>query len=161
MTKRLGKGQGEAMMWDTVRIISDAVENDMSDKAKEQLYAKMYGALSGGHYDEDHAIDAVSKMYYVDPDGEKRHAPYWTIPQVDAVYESVKDEIAEPYNEWDFYVAFNMIAAKEWNLYKKWWPSISMEEIAEKVTDSTVNWLNDDDNPFGKRKVWGYLHSGK
>ena len=158
MTKRLGKGQGEEMMWDTVKIVSEAIENGMSEKDKEVLRAKMYGLLSGGHYDEDYALASVSKMYYTDRDGVKRYAPYWTIPQVASIYEAVSDKIPSAYNEWDFFVTFQMIASDDWNLYKKWWPDISLEEIAEKVTDATVNWLNDEDNPYGTRKIWCYLN---
>ena len=161
MTKRLGKGQGEGMMWETVRIISDAIDKDMSDKGKEALYAKMYGALSGGHYDEEHAMEAVSKMYYVDKDGNKRYAPYWTIPQVQDVYENVKDRIPSEYNEWDFFVTMQMEMSDKRMLLESWWPGISGDEIAEKVADLSVCWLNDPDNPYGTKKVWGYLHGGK
>ena len=158
MTKRLGKGQGEGMMWETVRIVSDAVEKSMSDKDREALQAKLYGILSGGHYDEDFATEAVSKMYYVDSDGNKRRAPYWTIPQVNEIYESVKGNFPEAYNEWDFYVTFQMVASDMWKLIHDWWPDITQEEFAEKISDATVNWLNDEDDPYGDKKIWCYLH---
>ena len=158
MTKRLGKGRGEEMMWDTVKVISDAVENDMSDKGKADLYSRIYGLLSGGHFDEEHAMEAVSKMYYVDANGVKRFAPYWTIPQVGEIYESVREELPEAYNEWDFFVAFQMMASDMWCLLHEWWPSISPEQFAEKISDLTVNWLNDEDSPLGNTKIWSYLH---
>ena len=161
VTKRLGKGQGEDMMWGTLRIVSDAVEHGFSDKDKSALMAEIYGMLSGGHFDEEHAVEIVQKMYYVDKDGEKRHAPYWTIPQVSEIYESVQDDIPGAYNEWDFYVTMNMAASDNWCMLHKWWPNITPEQFAEKVTDIAVNWLNDPDSPFGEKKVWGYLHAGK
>ena len=89
MTKRLGKGQGESMMWDTVKVVSEFVDHKMSDKDKDEMMAKLHGMLSGGHFDEDYAVEAVTKMYYMDKDGTKRFAPYWTIPEVAEVYESV------------------------------------------------------------------------
>lgn len=161
ITKRMSNGKGEAMMWDTVKVVSDAIEHGMSERDRAALNAKIYGMLSGGHFDEDYAMESVSKMYYVDADGVKRSAPYWTIPQVTDIYESVKENIPECYNEWDFFVAFQMIASDSWMLLHKWWPNITQEQIAEKVTDLTVNWLSDEDNPFGDKKIWGYLHGGK
>ena len=130
----------------------------VSDKAKAALFAKMYGMLSGGHYDEEHAIEAVAKMFYKDKDGDKRTAPYWTIPDIEDIYESVKDDIPAAVNEWDFYVAFNMVASDSWMLLHEWWPSISAEQFAEKITDLTVNWLNDDDSPNENTKIWSYLN---
>lgn len=158
MTKRLGKGQGEGMMWESVRLISEAVEKGMSEKDRGELFSKMYGLLSGGHFDEEHATEAVAKMYYTDKDKEKRYAPYWTIPQIVEIYESVSDDIPSAYNEWDFYVAFNMVASDNWRLLHEWWPSITPEQFAEKITDLTVNWLSDEDNPYGNTKIWSYLN---
>ena len=158
MTKRLGKGQGEDMMWRTVHIVSEAVEHGMSDKDKESLMAKIYGTLSGGHYDEDFAVESVSKMYYIDKDGMKRHGPYWTIPDVSAVYEAYKKRIPSDYNEWDWYVTFNMIASDNWMLLHKWFPQMTQEEFAEKVACLASNWLDDPDNPYGTSKIWCYLN---
>lgn len=158
MTCRLGKGQGEEKMWDTIRAVSDAVDRKMSDKDKEALMAKLHGILSGGHFDEDFAMESVSRMYYTDKDGVKRHAPYWTIPDVAAWYEKVKGKIPKSYNEWDFFVTANMVASDNWMLLTKWWPGITREELDEKVMELAVNWLNDEDNPFGTSKIWDYLH---
>lgn len=161
ITKRLGSGKGESMMWDTLKVVSEAVDNGFSEKDKAVLMSQIYGMLSGGHFDEDYAVEAVEKMYYTDKDGQKRGAPYWTIPQVTEIYDSVKSEIPKAYNEWDFYVAFNMLASDNWCLIHKWWPNITPEQFAEKITDLTVNWLDDEDNPYGDKKVWGYLKEGK
>ena len=158
MTTRLGKGQGEGMMWESVRVISDAIERGMSDKDKQALFSELYGMLSGGHYDEERAVEAVAKMYYTDRDREKRYAPYWTIPQIDEIYESVSGDIPSAYNGWDFYVTFNMVASDNWRLLHEWWPNITQEQFADKITDLTVNWLSDEDNPWGDKKIWGYLN---
>ena len=130
----------------------------MSGKEKEALFSKLYGMLSGGHFDEEHATEAVAKMYYTDKDGEKRYAPYWTIPQIEEIYEDERGEFPATYNGWDFYVAFNMVASDNWRLLHEWWPSITPEQFAEKITDLTVNWLADEDNPYGDKKIWGYLN---
>lgn len=158
MTKRLGKGQGEEMMWDTVKIVSDVVSKKLSDKDQASLMAKIYGALSGGHYDEDFAMESVAKMYYIDKDGMKRHGPYWTIPDVTVVYEINRKKIPSAYNEWDWYVTFNMIASDNWELLHRWFPDMTNEEFAEKVACLSVNWLNDPDSPYGTSKIWCYLN---
>ena len=158
ITKRLGKGQGEGMMWETLRAVSDAIESKMNDKDRSELNARIFGMLSGGHFDEEHAMESVSRMYYTNRDGVKRYAPYWTIPQVYEVYEKVADRIPKAYNEWDFFVTFQMVASDYWMLLRKWWPTISDEQFAEKVADLAVNWLADKDNPYGDRKIWCYLH---
>ena len=158
MTKRLGKGQGEDMMWDTVKVVSEFVEGRMSDKDKDAMMNKLYGMLSGGHFDEDHAVDAVTKMYYIDKDGTKRYAPYWTIPDVEEIYETIEAKIPKDYNEWDWYVTFNMIMSDHRMLLEKWWPGLDMKGIAEKVTDLSVCWLSDPDSPYGTKKIWEYLH---
>lgn len=43
-------------------------------------------------------------------------------------------------------------------MLRKWFPSATDKELEQKVVESTVNWLNDDDNPYGTAKVWGYLN---
>ena len=161
MTKRLGKGKGEEMMWSAVRVVSDAVESSMSDKDKDALMARLYGMLSGGHFDEEYAVEAVSKMCYKDKDGIKRSAPYWTIPEVEEIYDDVKDRIPKEYNMWDFYVTFQMVASDNWNLIHRWWPEIKQDEFAKRITDLAVNFLDDSDNPYGTRKIWCYLHPAK
>ena len=37
----------------------------------------------------------------------------------------------------------------------------SDDQIMEKVHESAINWLNDDDNPFGTSKIWCYFNSKK
>ena len=158
MTKRLGKGQGESMMWDTVKVVSEFVDHKMSDKDKDEMMAKLHGMLSGGHFDEDYAVEAVTKMYYIDKEGTKRFAPYWTIPEVAEVYESVEGKIPKDYNEWDWYVTMQMVMSDNRTLLERWWPDIDMKTLTEKVKEMAVCWLNDPDSPYGTRKIWEYLH---
>lgn len=66
----------------------------------------------------------------------------------------MKDEIL-PYNQWDFAVVLNMIYSDNYNLMKKWFPEDSEEQMMDKMVDLAVNWLRDDDNPYGKCKAWG------
>ena len=139
ITKRLSNGKGESVMWETIKMVSGAVENSMPDKDKSELMSKVYGMLSGGHFDEDHAVDVVSKMYYIDKDRSKRYGPYWTIPQVMEVYEKVKERIPSAYNEWDFFVTLQMQKSDMCPLLQHWFPNATAEEMDAKLVELAVN----------------------
>ena len=157
-TKKYGEGKGEAMMWKTVKVISDAIETGMSDEAKEGLMRSLYGEMTAGHYDEHFAKEDVKKLYYVSEDGKAHYAPYWTDEQVKAVYESVKAAIPKEYGFWDFYVTLQMVKSDNCPMYRKWFPNATPEEMDVKFVETAVNWLNDPDNPYGEKKIWGYMN---
>lgn len=156
--KKYGEGKGEAMMWKSVEIISDALDKHMDEATRTALTRRLYGEMAGGHYDEAFAKEDVKKMYYIDSDGQKKYAPYWTDEQVREVYNSVKAEVPKAYNFWDFYVALQMIKSDNCPLMRKWFPDATPEDMDKKFVDLTLNWLKDEDNPFGSEKVWGYLN---
>ena len=155
--KDSGAEQGVDVMWETTRVISDAIEESMPEEAKEELYAKLYGHLSNGHYNEEFAMRAVEEMYYTDEMGNAHYAPYWTIAVVKEWYESVKAEIPN-YNLYDFYVTINMIASDNHNLLVKWFPSDTAEDREKKYVALAVNWLKDEDW-HEHNKIWHYLNS--
>ena len=157
-TKKYGEGKGEAMMWKTVRVISDAVEKDMSESAKSKLMRELYCKMSGGHYDEHFAKEDVAKLYYVGDDGKEHYAPYWTEEQVKSVYETIVPSIPSDYNFWDFYATLQMVRSDNYQMYKDWFPNATAEELDKKFVRSAVNWLNDPDNPYGDTKIWSYLN---
>lgn len=156
--KKYGEGKGEAMMWKSVEIISDALDKHMDEATRTALTRRLYGEMAGGHYDESFAKEDVKKMYYTDTDGQKKYAPYWTDEQVREVYNSVKAEVPKAYNFWDFYVALQMIKSDNCPLMRKWFPDATPEDMDKKFVELTLNWLKDEDNPFGSEKVWGYLN---
>ena len=155
MTKKYSSGKGVDTMWKTVEVISRAVESGMPADQKEKLMRDVYNIISTGHYNEDFAHEDVAKMYYVDKNGDKHQAPYWTDSAVRAIYDSVSDEIPD-YNEWDFYVVMNMRKSDDWCMLAKWFPNATDEEMNQKIVDDAMNWLNDEDWPT-KTKVWDYL----
>ena len=156
--KSHASGKGEDTMWESTRIISDAVEADMPEEHREHLKRKIYGLMCDGHYNEYFAKDAVSKMYYTAPNGEKKYAPYWTEQTVRELYEGVKAEIV-PYNFWDFFVTIHLVASDNHALIMKWFPGDDPATREKRYVDLAVNWLNDEDNPYGQHKVWGYMSS--
>ena len=157
MTKAYGAGKGESMMWDTVELISEAMEKSMDKEAKHHLMRKIYAKMTDGHYDNDYAIQDTAKMYYKDSDGKRHAAPYWTEDQVRQVYEDIKSQIPK-YNFWDFFVALNMIKSDYCPLLEEWFPESTPEEKTDRLVELTLNWLKDEDNPYGDSKVWGYLN---
>jgi len=159
LTKKYGEGRGEGMMWNTVKAVSDAVESSMDEKAKHKLMRYIYGTMSDCHYNEEYAVEDVQKMYYTDGSGDEHRAPYWTIPQVKEVYDSVKESIPEAYNMWDFYVVLQMQKSDMYPMMKKWFPDATPEQIDKMLVESAANWLKDDDNPYGEHKAWGYMNA--
>ena len=157
ITKKHAEGKGEDMMWKTVRIISNAVESDMDEHAKDKLIRKIYGAMSDGHYTEELAMADIKNMYYTDGKGQMHKAPYWPEEAVEEIYEAHKDEIPD-YNEYDFMVTMNMIASDSWCMLTRWFPSYDANEMNEKIAEMAVNWLSDEDWPT-KTKIWDYLSS--
>lgn len=161
ITKKYGEGNGEEMMWKTVRIISDSVEKSMDDCSKNEMMRKIYGAMSDYHYNEEYAIKDVEKMFYVDSEAQTHYAPYWTVQQVKDVYESVQKEITAGYNFWDFYVTLQMQMSDYYLTVKGWFPDATEPELDKKIVELAVAWLNDPDNPYDTHKIWGYLNPEK
>ena len=96
-------------------------------------------------------------MVFEDDNDVEHRAPYFTMGKAQEIYETVKDEI-KPYNQWDFAVVLNMIYSDNYNLLMKWFPEDSEEQLMDKMVDLAVNWLRDDDNPYGHCKAWGYFN---
>ena len=158
LTKKYGAGQGEGMMWKAVEVISDAVESGMPEEEKDELMRDVYGVMSGEHYNEEFAKEDISKMYYVASDGQRRYAPYWGDDALRSLYKKYKDEIPG-YNCWDWAVTMTMMKSDYCPLLMKWFPEMNEEEKNEKYVQLSLNWLKDEDNPFGKSKTWKYLNS--
>lgn len=137
-------------------ILSKAL-NNLPEEDKELLTKKVYYLLNGGHYDEEFAKAAVAKMYYLDGK-EKVYAPYWMQGEIEKLYNQVKNEI-DDYNLWDFYVTMNMIMSDNYPLLIKRYPESSKDEKTNIILEDSINYLNDEDNPFGTEKIWGYLNA--
>ena len=152
------KGEGSDKMWCTTKILSDSIEEYVPEKQREVLYNKIYYSVYGGHFDKESAEKAIAKFYYVKPDGTKKQAPYWSEADVRTVYDRIKGEIPN-YNFYDFEVTLNMVKSDNCNKLKKWFPDATKEQLMEKLVEEAVNYLVDEDNPYGTEKVWKYLNS--
>lgn len=151
------KGEGSNKMWCITKILSDSVENYIPEKQKDILLGKVYYSVNGGHFNREFADKVLPKMYYLDETGTERRAPYWTESQIAEAYESVKNKIPQ-YNMYDFEVTLNMIKSDNCRKLRKWFPDATEEELYEKLLDEAVNYLDDEDNPYGTEKIWKYLN---
>ena len=156
LTKTYGKGQGEGMMWDTVKAVSDFVEKSVDPKAKHDLLRENYGRMSGHHYNQQYAIEDTAKMSYVDINGARHAAPYGTDEQIREVYDSVKREIPG-YNLWDFHVALNKKATDNMMLLSRWFPGITKEELDGKLVEMTLLWMQSPADAEKGTMVWETL----
>ena len=152
------RGEGSDKMWCITKILSDSIEEFVPEKQKEILKTKVYYSTNGGHYDREFADRAIAKFYYVDTTGVKHQAPYWTEPEVKTIYETVKSKIPA-YNFYDFEVTLNMMKSDNCNKLKRWFPQATDKELLDKLIEEAVNYLSDDDNPYGNEKIWKYLNS--
>ena len=151
-------GEGSDKMWCTTRILSDAIEEFVPEKQKDLLKKRVYYSSFGGHFNRDFAGESISKFYYIDTSGVTHKAPYWSEQELREIYDTVKSEIPA-YNFYDFEVTMNMVKSDNCNKLRKWFPRASNEELLEKLIEEAVNYLKDDDKPYGTEKVWKYLNS--
>lgn len=159
--KTYGKGKGEDTMWKSVKAMSETLREMLSPEDYCHLERMMYCTMAGGHYNEEYAHQDVKGMYYTTRTGEKVYAPYWTDEQVEQIYSKVRKNLPDAYNFWDWYVTLNMTKADNCNLFLRWWQGSSDEEREQRVIEMAVNWLCDDDNPYGDEKIWSYLNGRK
>ena len=156
--QKYGTGKDNAAMTKTTEVLSEFIKNRLSDEDYYVLKKKVYASLEGGHFNKEFADMQMSKLYYKDINGEKHYAPYWTDDEMYAVYQNNKAKLGN-YNLYDFEVALNMIKSDNYNKLKSWFQTATKDELLDKLVEETLNWLDDEDNPFGKEKVWRYFNS--
>ena len=152
------KGEGSEKMWKITQLLSDTIDSYIPEDKKEHLMTTIHYSINGGHFDKEFADKAISRFYYIDPQGVKHDAPYWSESEVKEIYDRIKGVI-KSYNFYDFEVTLNMIKSDNCNKLKRWFPNDSPEQLKERLIEEAINYLDDNDNPFGTEKIWGYLNS--
>ena len=137
---------------DTMKVLAEALEEHLSKEDYEELSKQIYESTQGKHFDEAFAKKQISKMYY-EENGVRHYAPYWE--GLSTIYSANKRKLEFPYNRWDWEVTMNMIKSDYCPLLKRWFPD--EKDMIDKIIDLTINWLNDEDNPFGESKIWCYF----
>lgn len=146
-------------MWTVLKILSESVDVYIPEEYADSLINCLFYQIYGGHFNKEFADKMVEKFYYVCPETkEKCYAPYWTDTDITSIYEENKEKVS-PYNLYDFIVAFNMMKSDNYLKLKKWFPEATEEELRDKILEETINYLSDEDNPYGTEKIWRYLNS--
>lgn len=148
LVQKYGKGQGEAKMWASVAVLSEALE-PMKETDKENYWCilrKMYGVMSDGHYNEEFAMYDVSMIEYTGRNGEKKRGGYWSADQVEEATRGFR--FPSGVNKWDKYVGFNLMYS---DLCRK------MDD-AQVLDAAYLFYFADEDWPGGSStKVWDYV----
>lgn len=142
----------------TIDLLCQELKKYVPEERYEVLAKHIYESAQGPHFDEEFAMCQICKMYY-EEDGIKHYAPYWS--DISSLYAQSRKKLNHPYNKWDFDVAINMIKSDNYLLLKEWFPEDSEQDIQNRIVELTINWLNDEDNPYGDSKIWGYFKKGK
>ena len=80
--------------------------------------------------------------------------------EIENILNKYKSELDESdYTMWDFYVTMNMLMSDNYKLLEERYPNSSKDENTKIIVEYAVNYLNDEDNPFGSEKIWGYLNA--
>ena len=89
LIRKYGATKGEKAMWESVDLISNTLQDHLTDEEFCSLKKKMHYIMSGGHYDKEFAELQMPKLYYEDTDGTKHYAPYWTEDEVKTLYSEI------------------------------------------------------------------------
>ena len=157
LIRKYSSGKGEDSMWKAVSAISNSVDENYSTEQKQHLMRSIYHIMSDGHYNEVFAKEDIEKMYYIDESGDTHYGPYWTDDALRSAYDTIKNKIPG-YNVWDFSVVMSMLKSDMCVLLHKWFPNATPEDITTRIVELSVNWLNDDDDPYGGEKIWKYFN---
>lgn len=158
ITNKYAPEKQDKLMFKSVEILSPVLEEYVPEEEHDRLMRCMYALIVGKHYNQEFAEEDTEKMYYKE-NGKNVYAPYWGVSEVRQVYDKVKSQLDKDYNFWDFYVTLNMIKSDMHNFIEKNFPKSTEDEKTEKYIELAVDWLNDEDNPFGEHKIWCYLNS--
>lgn len=148
LVQKYGKGLGEGKMWQSVSVLSEALE-PMKESDKNGYWCimrKMYGVISDGHYNEEFAMYDVSQIEYTNRQGEKKYGAYWSVEQVEEATKGYK--FPNEVNKWDKYVAFNGMRA---DLCKKM-DDAQVLDAAYSFFFADEDWGNN-----SSTKIWDYM----
>ena len=112
--------------------------------------------LIGKHFTEPYALYQVSQMYHTNNKGIKIDAPLFSIEATKKIYDRRIRPLNKDATMWDVYVALNAQYHDNINLYEKWFPNATNNEIEDKIIEATIsNWFEDED--ASSDKVWEYF----
>lgn len=144
--------------WDIICHFKDAV-CDNTDVGEDKLFEIMkdfHEKLIGKHFTEPYALYQVSQIYHTNNKGIKIDAPLFSIEATKKIYDRRIRPLNKDVTMWDVYVALNAQYHDNINLYEKWFPNATNNEIEDKIVEATIsNWFEDED--ASSDKVWEYF----
>lgn len=82
--------------------------------------------------------------------------PLFSIEATKKIYDRRIRPLNKDVTMWDVYVALNAQYHDNINLYEKWFPNATNNEIEDKIVEATIsNWFEDED--ASSDKVWEYF----
>lgn len=151
LIEKYGKGKGEAVMWETTRLVSDFIKPMKETDKKEywNLMREVYGKMTGGHYDEEFAMHDVSKIEYTDKEGKLHKGAYWTCEQIEEATKGMSFPAGT--TKWDRFVAFNLA----WSDFCKKFDDAQILQIGYLFFFADEDWSAD--GKGSATKVWDYV----
>lgn len=110
---------------------------------------KIYGILSGGHYNEDFALHDVAEIEYTDKEGKAHKGAYWTCEQVEEATKEMNFPIGT--TKWDKFVAFNLAKSD----FCKKFDDADILRIGYLFFFADEDWGTDGKSPA--TKTWNYI----
>lgn len=148
LIEKHGKGKGDAVMWETTRLVSDFIKpiKETDKKGYWSLMRRVYGLMSGGHYNEEFALHDVAQIEYTDKDGKSRKGAYWTCEQVEEATKGMT--FPSGTTTWDIFVAMNSFRADTCKI-------LTDEQV---VKTAHQFYFADEDFPKERgSKIWRYM----
>lgn len=156
LLKEYAVGKGEKTMWIASKRISDYIKpmKETDPEGYWKLIKDTYADMCGKHYNEKFGMWQIEQMHYKDKKGVVHHAPHWTKDQYKGAYDIIKAKLKNAnYNMWDVAVTLEMLYSDNICMYREWWANATEEQLDEKVIESAINYLNDDDDD-ADGKIW-------
>lgn len=145
-----------------VAILENTLENvnagntNVSEESLFEIMKDFHEKLIGKHFTEPYALYQVSQMYHTNNKGIKIDAPLFSIEATKKIYDRRIRPLNKDVTIWDVYVALNAQYHDNINLYEKWFPNATNNEIEDKIIEATIsNWFEDED--ASSDKVWEYF----
>lgn len=133
-----------------------AIGAEVSEESLFEIMKDFHEKLIGKHFTEPYALYQVSQMYHTNNKGIKIDAPLFSIEATKKIYDRRIHPLNKDVTIWDVYVAFNAQYHDNINLYEKWFPNATNNEIEDKIIEATIsNWFEDED--ASSDKVWEYF----
>ena len=146
--------------WDVIEGMGSTLcENKDIDKdAFWETMKDFHEEVFGEHFNEPYAHWQVEQMYHTDKNGKKHHEPLFTIAEAKSVYDKHIKHLPKDVTPCDVYVALNAQYHDNINLYERWFPQSTEDDMEAIIIEATMtNWFQDED--ASGDKVWRYFRA--